>query len=63
LCQEKQQYQNGVRIQKGKRGKYRLHPLIYTLLNFNLAQNTVGSQVKAIQKKAPTDSPATANGG
>jgi hypothetical protein len=30
-----------------------LHPLIHTLLNFNLVQNAVDGQVKAFQKITP----------
>jgi hypothetical protein len=32
---------------------WRLHPLIHTLLNFNLVQNAVDGQVKAFQKITP----------
>jgi len=30
-----------------------LHPLIHTLLKFNLAQNAVGGQVNAVEKESP----------
>jgi len=30
-----------------------LHPLICTLLDFNLAQNTVGTQINAVEKENP----------
>ena len=33
--------------------KWRLHPLIHTLLKFNLAQNAVGGQVNAVEKESP----------
>ena len=32
---------------------YRLHPLIHTPLEFNLAQNAVGGQVNAVEKENP----------
>ena len=32
-----------------------LHPLIHTVLDFNLAQNTVGTQINAVEKVTPID--------
>ena len=40
-----------------KEGNCRLHPLIHTFIEFNLAHNAVGGQVNAV-KKPPLTSPA-----
>jgi hypothetical protein len=34
----------------GSLQKFRLHPLIHTLLEFNLTRNAVGGQVNAVEK-------------
>ena len=36
-------------------GKLTYHPLIHTLLDFNLAQNSVDGQVSAVEKVTPID--------
>ena len=38
-----------------------LHPLIHTLLDFNLAQSIVGSQGKTSEKEAPLTCPVMTN--